>query len=125
MDTLSSLFSKKFKKDPTLLQFHGINEDLYEGKKLISKRRKTKNKIAKKSPLLEGFADRLDPLTLSENQQTANLNSELQKNLSSYATSLKTVVSDYVTARAEQKACVTSCNNLAAVSTIGADGCPT
>ncbi len=124
MDTLSALFSKNFKKDPAPPQFHGINEDLYEGKKLISKRRRTKNKIAKKSSLVEGFANELDDVTATEDVQTAQLNAELQKNLSSYATSLKTVVSDYVTARAEQKACVASCNNLAAVSTIGADGCP-
>ena len=40
MDNLTSLFSKKFKKDPLPPQFHGINEDLYEGNKLISKRNK-------------------------------------------------------------------------------------
>ena len=112
MDTLSSLFSKKFKKDPALLQFHGINEDLYEGKKLISKRQRTKNKIAKKSPLLEGFANQLDDLTISEDQETANLNADLQRNLSSYATSLKNVVSDYVVARKQEKSCKQKCNNL-------------
>ena len=44
MDTLSSLFSKNFKKTPKPPQFHGINEDLYEGKKLISKRRRIKHR---------------------------------------------------------------------------------
>ena len=116
MDTLSSLFSKNFKKDPALLKFYGINEDLYEGKKLISKRQRTKNKIAKKSPLLEGFANQLDDLTISEDQETANLNADLQRNLSSYATSLKTVVSDYVVARKEKKSCEEKCNKLPATA---------
>ena len=116
MDTLSSLFSKNFKRDPKLLQFHGINEDLYEGKKLISKRRRTKNKIAKKSSLLEGFGNQLDNLALNEDQQTVDLNRVLQKNLSSYATSLKTTISDYVNARREERLCRADCENLKAIT---------
>ncbi len=115
MDTLSSLFSKKIKKSPMPPQFHGINEDLYEGKKLISKRRKTKNKIAQKSPLLEGFANQLDDVTLNEDEETTALNAQLQSNLSSHKGALKGVLSDYVTARAEQAQCVQRCNNLTAV----------
>ena len=114
MDTLSSLFSKNFKKTPKPPQFHGINEDLYEGKKLISKRRRIKNKIAKKSPLVEGFGNRLDNVTLSEDQETVAINAELQRNLSSYATALKTTVGDYVSAQHEERICKAECDNLKA-----------
>jgi hypothetical protein len=114
MDSLSSLFSKKFKKDPLPPQFHGINEDLYEGNKLISKRRRTKNKIAQGSPLLEGFANQLDDVTLSEDQETTELTAELQNNLSSYTGDLKVVLSDYVNARREEANCKERCNNLTA-----------
>ena len=106
MDTLSSLFSKKINKVPLPPQFHGINEDLYEGEKLISKRRRMKNKIAQKSPLLEGFANQLGDVSLSEDQVTTALNAQLQTNLSSHKGALKGVLSDYVTARAEQAQCV-------------------
>jgi hypothetical protein len=116
MDTLSSLFSKNFKKTPKPPQFHGINEDLYEGKKLISKRRRIKNKIAKKSPLVEGFGNRLDNVTLSEDQETVDINAELQRNLSSYATALKTTVGDYVSARREERICKAECDNLKAAT---------
>jgi len=116
MDNLTSLFSKKFKKDPLPPQFHGINEDLYEGNKLISKRRRTKNKIAQRSPLLEGFANQLDDVTLNEDQETTELNAELQSNLSSYTGDLKVVLSDYVNARREEADCKESCNNLTATA---------
>jgi len=59
---------------------------------------------------VEGFTSQLSDVDTTEFKRTAHLNQTLQKDLSSYATAYRNVLSDYVTAQSESQKCKEDCS---------------